>query len=131
MLPSVCRVSETSVAPCPLVDCPPFTLKLIEPPSARLNASVVYVSFALFVVETVCPWGNRINLHAPDEGRFGRIVLGIPYIRFDVRPGTAAEPFAVSDFPVLAVIDPEGMVRYVQTGLSPDSEPTLLALLRP
>ena len=40
-------------------------------------------------VETVCPWGNRINVHAPDEGRFGRIVLGMPYIRFDVRPGTA------------------------------------------
>src|SRR3984893_12249388 len=40
-------------------------------------------------VETVCPWGNRINVHAPDEGRFGRIVLGMPYIEFDVRPGTA------------------------------------------
>jgi len=40
-------------------------------------------------VETVCPWGNRINVHAPDEGRFGRIVLGMPYIRFDARPGTA------------------------------------------
>ena len=41
-------------------------------------------------VETVCPWGNRINVHAPDEGRFGRIVLGMPYVQFDVRPGTAA-----------------------------------------
>ena len=40
-------------------------------------------------VETVCPWGNRINVHAPDEIRFGRIVLGMPYIEFDVRPGTA------------------------------------------
>ena len=40
-------------------------------------------------VETVCPWGNRINVHAPDESRFGRIVLGMPYIAFDVRPGTA------------------------------------------
>jgi len=40
-------------------------------------------------IETVCPWGNRINVHAPDEGRFGRIVLGMPYIAFDVRPGTA------------------------------------------
>src|ERR1700730_5262100 len=40
-------------------------------------------------VETVCPWGNRIHVHAPDEGRFGRIVLGMPYIEFDVRPGTA------------------------------------------
>ena len=40
-------------------------------------------------IETVCPWGNRITVHAPDEARFGRIVLGMPYIAFDVRPGTA------------------------------------------
>jgi hypothetical protein len=40
-------------------------------------------------VETVCPWGNRIHVHAPDESRFGRIVLGMPYVQFDVRPGTA------------------------------------------
>ncbi len=40
-------------------------------------------------VETVCPWGNRIHVHTPDADRFGRIVLGMPYIRFDVRPGTA------------------------------------------
>jgi len=40
-------------------------------------------------IETVCPWGNRINVHAPNENRFGRIVLGMPYIAFDVRPGTA------------------------------------------
>src|SRR4029078_494646 len=40
-------------------------------------------------VETVCPWGNRITLHAPDADRFGRIVLGMPYVEFDVRPGTA------------------------------------------
>jgi len=41
-------------------------------------------------VETICPWGNRINLHTPDRERFGRIALGMPHIRFDVRPGTAA-----------------------------------------
>jgi hypothetical protein len=40
-------------------------------------------------VETVCPWGNRINVHAPDADRFGRIVLGMPYVEFDVRSGTA------------------------------------------
>jgi hypothetical protein len=41
-------------------------------------------------VETVCPWGNRIHVHTPDPKRFGRIQLGMPYLRFDVRPGTAA-----------------------------------------
>jgi hypothetical protein len=40
-------------------------------------------------VETVCPWGNRIHVHTPDAERFGRIQLGMPYVRFDVRPGTA------------------------------------------
>ena len=40
-------------------------------------------------VETVCPWGNRIHVHTPDPERFGRIQLGMPYVRFDVRPGTA------------------------------------------
>jgi len=40
-------------------------------------------------VETVCPWGNRINVHTPDVEQFGRVQLGMPYIRFDVRPGTS------------------------------------------
>jgi len=40
-------------------------------------------------VETVCPWGNRITVHTPDVDRFGRVQLGMPYVRFDVRPGTA------------------------------------------
>jgi hypothetical protein len=40
-------------------------------------------------VETVCPWGNRIHCYEPDEQRFGRIVLGMPYVEFDVRPGSA------------------------------------------
>jgi hypothetical protein len=30
------------------------------------------------------------GLHTPDRERFGRIQLGMPYVRFDVRPGTAA-----------------------------------------
>ncbi len=38
-------------------------------------------------VETVCPWGNRIHVHTPDEARFGRVALGMAYARFDVRPG--------------------------------------------
>ena len=41
-------------------------------------------------VETTCPWGNRITVHEPDPGRFGRMALGMGYIAFDVRPGTAA-----------------------------------------
>jgi len=40
-------------------------------------------------VEATCPWGNRFRLHAPDATRFGAINLGMPYVEFDVAPGTA------------------------------------------
>ena len=40
-------------------------------------------------VEATCPWGNRIRCFEPDAQRFGRIVLGIPYVEFDVPSGTA------------------------------------------
>jgi hypothetical protein len=39
-------------------------------------------------IDTVCPWGNRIRIHEPDE-RFGRVALGMPYVAFDVPRGTA------------------------------------------
>jgi len=41
-------------------------------------------------VEMVCPWGNRMRCHDPDESRFGPVSLGMAYLDFDVRPGTAA-----------------------------------------
>ncbi|MGE0221890.1 MAG: VOC family protein [Acetobacteraceae bacterium] len=40
------------------------------------------------VVETVCPWGNRIRCHAPDADKFGPLRLGMPYVEFDVPAGT-------------------------------------------
>jgi hypothetical protein len=39
-------------------------------------------------VEVTSPWGNRLRCHAP-EPRFGRIRLGMPYVEFDVPPGSA------------------------------------------
>ncbi len=39
-------------------------------------------------VEVVSPWGNRIRCYAPDAERFGRINLGMPYVQFDVPPGS-------------------------------------------
>lgn len=41
-------------------------------------------------VETTCPWGNRIDCHTPDEARFGRMTLGMAYVKFDVPVGAAA-----------------------------------------
>lgn len=40
-------------------------------------------------VEVTSPWGNRLRCHAPDP-RFGSITLGMPYLSFDVPPGSAA-----------------------------------------
>ena len=39
-------------------------------------------------VEAISPWGNRIRCHAP-EPRFGGITLGLPYVEFEVPPGSA------------------------------------------
>ena len=41
------------------------------------------------LVDVTCPWGNRIRVHAPDADRFGRIVLGMPYVEVETAPGTA------------------------------------------
>ena len=40
-------------------------------------------------VEAICPWGNRVRCFEPDEKRFGRITLGIPYVEFDVPTDSA------------------------------------------
>jgi hypothetical protein len=40
-------------------------------------------------VEASSPWGDRIRCHFPDPARFGRIKLGMPYVEFDVPPGSA------------------------------------------
>jgi hypothetical protein len=41
-------------------------------------------------VDAVCPWGNRIRCHTPDAQRFGPIMLGMPYVEFDVPVGVTA-----------------------------------------
>ncbi len=41
-------------------------------------------------VDVRCPWGNHIRVHAPDPQRFGRMLLGMPYVEIDVALGTVA-----------------------------------------
>ena len=41
-------------------------------------------------VDVTCPWGNRMRVHAPDAARFGRMVLGMPYVEVDCAPAAAA-----------------------------------------
>jgi hypothetical protein len=38
-------------------------------------------------VDVVCPWGNRIRCFEPGE-RFGRMLLGMPYVELEVPRGT-------------------------------------------
>jgi predicted enzyme related to lactoylglutathione lyase len=40
------------------------------------------------VVETTCPWGNRIRMHGPEPENFGPMRLGMPYVEFDIEAGT-------------------------------------------
>ncbi|MBI2088229.1 MAG: hypothetical protein HYT78_05715 [Deltaproteobacteria bacterium] len=40
-------------------------------------------------VAVTCPWGNRFHCYAP-QARFGDMILGMPYVEFWVRPGSAA-----------------------------------------
>jgi hypothetical protein len=46
------------------------------------------------VVETTCPWGNRIRVHSPDPQRFGPLRVGMPYVELDVAAGTNLEGIA-------------------------------------
>ena len=41
-------------------------------------------------VETTSPWGNVIRCYEPDAERFGRVVLGMPYVELNVPVGVAA-----------------------------------------
>jgi hypothetical protein len=44
-------------------------------------------------VDVVCPWGNRIRCYAPGE-RFGRMMLGMPYVELEVPRGTTLDGIA-------------------------------------
>jgi hypothetical protein len=71
-------------------------------------------------VDTVCPWGNEIRVHAPDESRFGRVHLGMPYLELHVPMGTAD---AIAKFyremmnaPVEVTDEDGARVAHVQAG---------------
>jgi hypothetical protein len=57
--------------------------------ASKLNGTAFGFSEHNDYVEAICPWGNRMRCYEPDAARFGRIILGIPYVEFDVPMGTA------------------------------------------
>jgi hypothetical protein len=75
-------------------------------------------------VETTCPWGNRHRVHTPDPKQFGRIVLGIPYVQFEV-PRAAIDPIAkfyaqVLGAPSRVEEDKNGRFARVMVGVKQD-----------
>ncbi len=38
-------------------------------------------------IDVTCPWGNHLRCYEPGP-RFGKMILGIPYVQFDVPKGT-------------------------------------------
>lgn len=64
------------------------TERSLEKAAPRLDGSCFGYRRTNEAIEATCPWGNRIRVHPPSEA-FGPIDLGMPYVEFDVPPGTA------------------------------------------
>ena len=60
-------------------------LEMVREPLAGTTFSVA--AHADHVAVT-CPWGNRMKVYEPGP-KFGRMMLGIPYVEFEVPKGTA------------------------------------------
>ncbi|MBL8376412.1 MAG: VOC family protein [Burkholderiales bacterium] len=94
----------------------------LERVAPRLAGTRFAVARADTAIDLTCPWGNRLRVHAPDAARFGRIVLGMPYVEIDVAPGSAA---GIARFyrevlaaPVTTATDADGPFARVATGLN-------------
>jgi catechol 2,3-dioxygenase-like lactoylglutathione lyase family enzyme len=74
-------------------------------------------------IEATCPWGNRIRIYEPMNGnrpRFGRMLLGMPYVEIEVESGSApgiARFYAeIFDAPGEVRDEPEGRAAHVRIG---------------
>ncbi len=67
-------------------------------------------------VEATSPWGNIIRCYEPDAERFGRIILGIPYVELNVPVGTAAPiaAFYQKVFKTEAGVEEDAQGRYAR-----------------
>ncbi len=70
-------------------------------------------------VEATCPWGNRIRCYEPGA-RFGRMMLGMPYVEIDVERGNAAGIARFYDevfgAPTQVADEAEGRAAHVRIG---------------
>jgi hypothetical protein len=88
----------------------------------RLQGTAFGFSRSAGHIEVTCPWGNRIRVHAPDAARFGRMLLGMPYVAVDVPRGAAAKIASfyarVLAAPATLGSDTEGDFARIALGLS-------------
>jgi len=70
-------------------------------------------------VEVTCPWGNKFNMHGPDDARFGPVSLGMPYLEFDVPMGTAKgiAKFYRKIFGAATCVEGKGTERVARVGV--------------
>jgi catechol 2,3-dioxygenase-like lactoylglutathione lyase family enzyme len=71
-----------------LPDRDALLMRLTEVKANLDNTQFAFVEHDTFV-EVTSPWGNRLRCFEPDP-HFGRIILGMPYVEFDVPVGTSA-----------------------------------------
>ncbi|HLI29275.1 MAG TPA: hypothetical protein VKZ60_19580 [Chloroflexota bacterium] len=68
-------------------------LAALEARLAAVQPALAHTRFSYRVepdhVVVTCPWGNTFRCYAPHP-RFGDMLLGMPYVEFLTRPGTAA-----------------------------------------
>lgn len=97
----------------------------------RLDGAKTYLEGTKFsfreagdTVEAVCPWGNRIRVHAPDPDRFGPMRVGMPYVEFDIPAGTdlaAIAKFYVEILGGIAGVDSDERGPYAWARTSAES----------
>jgi hypothetical protein len=76
-------------------------------------------------VETTCPWGNRMRVHAPDPAKFGPMRVGMPYVEFDIPAGTdlaAIAKFYVEILGAIAGVDSDERGPYAWARTSGESK---------
>ena len=74
-------------------------------------------------VAVTCPWGNRMRVYEP-SAKFGRMMLGIPYVEFEVPRGSAdgIARFYQQIIKTPASVGEAGGHAYARASVGPDQE---------
>ena len=100
-------------------------MKRLEGAKSYLEGTKFSFREAGDTVETTCPWGNRIRVHAPDPDKFGPMRVGMPYVEFDIPAGTdlaAIAKFYVEILGGIAGVDSDERGPYAWARTSAESK---------